>query len=109
MVGSLLYSLSYLAAGSGQADCGDGLTCSTHLPVVNAGTNELQAILQIVFGVMAAVAVLMIVIAGFRFISGAGNSQETAKARSTIIYAIAGLVVALIAEAIVTLVLDKLT
>ena len=104
----LLQAGHYVAAGSGSADCLNGQTCTTGLPVVTAGSGELQAILQIFFGVIAAIAVLMIVVAGLRFITAQGNPNETAKARGTIIYALAGLIVALIAEAIVSLVLDKL-
>jgi type IV secretion system pilin len=104
----MLPSPHYLAAATGSANCADGGTCPTDLPVVTAGSGELQQLLTIIFGVFAAVSVLMIVIAGFRFISAQGNASEIAKARSTIIYAIAGLLVSLIAEAIVGFVLGKL-
>ena len=94
-------------AVTGQASCGSNGTCNTGLPKVGAGTSELQAILSIVFGVLAAVSVLMIVISGLRFITAQGNPQDISKARSTIIYSVVGLFVALIAEAIVALVLGK--
>lgn len=103
----LLQAAHYLAA-SGSADCLEGQTCQTGLPTVTAGSGELQQLLQIFFGVIAAVAVLMIVVAGLRFITAQGNPTETGKAKGTIIYALAGLIVALIAEAVVSLVLDKL-
>ena len=104
--------LSRLAAADSavQADCslGAGSTrCDTGLLHVGAGTAQIQQILSIAFGIIAALAVMMIVIAGFRFIIGQGSAQETAKARNTIIYALAGLVVSLMAEAIVALVLGK--
>jgi hypothetical protein len=105
-----LTSLLNYSAASATADCGQGKAfCATGLPVVGAGTNELQEITAIVFGLLAAVAVLMIVIAGLRFITAQGNAQEIAKARSTIVYSIAGLIVCIIAEAIVAFVLDKVT
>ena len=80
----------------------------TNLPSPSAGNDQLQQILTIVFGVAAALAVLMIVVAGLRFVVGQGNPQEVAKARSTIIYAVAGLLIALTAEAIVSLAIGKL-
>lgn len=80
----------------------------TNLPHATAGHDQLQQILTIVFGVAAALAVLMIVIAGLRFILAQGSPQEISKARNTIIYALAGLLVAISAEAIVSLVLGKL-
>lgn len=78
------------------------------LPTVNAGSNQLNDILRIAFAVLAALAVLFIVIAGFRMIIAQGNPQEVSKAKSTIVYALAGLLVALLAEAFVAFVLGKL-
>ena len=81
--------------------------CELGLPNVAAGHDQVQQILSIAFATIAALAVVVIVIAGFRFIIAQGNPQETAKARNTIIYALVGLIVALAAEAIVALVLGK--
>ena len=91
------------------ANCVDknGNDCLTGLPVVGAGSVQLQQILTIVLGIFGAIAVLMIVIAGLKFVTSAGNPQSAAKARSTILYAIIGLVVIATAEAIVSFVLGK--
>ncbi len=86
----------------------NSLTYRTNLPHTAAGHDQLQQILTIVFGVAAALAVLMIVIAGLRFILAQGSSQEISKARNTIVYALAGLLVAISAEAIVSLTLGSL-
>ena len=77
----------------------------TNLPQVSATGNQLQYILQIVFGVLAVAAVLMIVVAGLRFVTAQGNPQEVGKAKNTIVYALIGLLVAVVAQAIVSLVL----
>jgi len=106
----LTYSVwSYVAAtGAGLCETTKTkVTCETGLPVVGAGGAQLQQILQIVFGVLAALAVLFIIIGGLRYITSQGNPQETAKARDTIIYALIGLVVAVLAQVIVLYVLDK--
>jgi len=95
-------------AATGQANCLNGDSCDTGLPVVRADSAQIGHLTAIFFGIIAAVAVLMIVLAGLRFITGQGNPQEVAKARNTILFALIGLVVALIAEAIVALVLNKL-
>jgi hypothetical protein len=103
--------VNHFAASTGTAQCGDANNvtyCSTGLPNVQASSASLGQLTQIFFGVISAVAVLMIVIAGLRFVTAQGNPQEVAKARSTIIFSLTGLVVALIAEAIVSLVLGKL-
>jgi uncharacterized membrane protein SpoIIM required for sporulation len=85
-----------------------GASCETGLPRVEANNKNFQAGLQIVFGIVAAMAVLVIIIAAIRLTSSQGNPQEATKARQAIIYAVAGLVVALGAEAFVTFVLNSL-
>lgn len=81
---------------------------TTGLPKAAADPNALQHALSITFAVIAALAVLMIVVAGLRFVTAQGNPQEVSKARNTIVYAVGGLLIALAAEAIVALVLGKL-
>ena len=78
------------------------------LPTVGAGSSQLQDILKIVFAILAALAVLFIVMGALRMVTSQGNPQEASKARSTIIYALVGLLVALLAEAIVAFVLGRL-
>lgn len=101
-------SVGQLFAASAQAQCGGGSFCSSGLPTVGASSGNLNTLLQVFFGVLAAIAVLMIVISGLRFITAQGNPQDMAKARQAIIYSVAGLTVALVAEAIVAFVLRKL-
>lgn len=52
------------------------------------------------------VAVLMIIIAGFQFVTSGGNAEQTTKARGRIFGAIIGLVVIALAWTIIRLVLD---
>jgi len=81
----------------------DNNSClSTGLPTVSASSNELQAILQVFFAILGAIAVLFVVIGGLRYTISGGNPQDMKKARETILYAVIGLVVAISAEAIVT-------
>jgi uncharacterized membrane protein len=78
------------------------------LPTTTAGSPQLQDILQIAFGILAALAVLFIVIGGLRLVTSQGNPQESGKARATVVYAVVGLIVALLAEAFVSFVLGSL-
>lgn len=94
--------------GSTDVNCLSNSLCNTSLPNVNAGTPELASILQIVFGILAALSVLFIVIGGLRFVLSEGNPESTSKARNTILYAVIGLAIALSAEALVAFVLGKL-
>ena len=71
------------------------------LPQPQANQAEIKTILGIAFGIVGALALLMITLSGLRYITSAGNPEKTAKARSGIIYALVGLAVAITAEAIV--------
>lgn len=62
----------------------------------------IQTIINIVVTIAGAVALLIIVIAGFRYMLASGDPGKTAEARKTIIYASIGLVVIAAAYSIVT-------
>ena len=83
----------------------NGASCLTNLPEVSAGQDTLTNVFSIVFGVLAAVAVLIIVVQGIRFVLSQGEAQKAADARRGVIYAVIGLVIALMAEVIVRVVL----
>ena len=98
-----------LTGSTGVANCGDGTQdCDTGIPKVQATGTQVHEVLSIVFGAFAAVAVLMLVIAGLRFVTANGDPAEINKARSTIIYALVGLVISLSAEAFVAFALGKI-
>lgn len=59
-------------------------------------------ILSVLLGVAA---VIMIIISGFKFVVSGGDSNEVSNAKKTIIYALVGLIVAVLARPIVSLVL----
>jgi hypothetical protein len=65
-------------------------------------------VLKIVFGTLGAIALIIIIIAGIKFITSQGNPEALAKARNTIIYAAVGLAVAIGAFSIVTFVIGRL-
>ncbi|HWB39300.1 MAG TPA: hypothetical protein VG604_03605 [Candidatus Saccharimonadales bacterium] len=67
----------------------------------SADSGTIQTIIQIAIQTVAGLSLLMIVISGFRYITAAGSEQKTAQAKSGIIYALVGLVVVIVAEAIV--------
>ncbi len=90
------------------SNCPQGGDCDTHLPQVNADAGAVNVALKIVFAIIGAVALIFIMLAGLKFITAQGDPQGVAKARQTIIYALIGLVIALLAEAIVTFVLGKI-
>jgi hypothetical protein len=73
------------------------------------GNVSIQPILNIVFGIAGSVSLLMVVIGGFRYIISNGDPSGTSQAKDTIIYAIVGLVIVILAYSIVNLVILKVT
>lgn len=64
--------------------------------------NQVWRILQVVFGILGGIAVIMIIFGGFMYSTSAGDAGKVKNAKNTIIYAIVGLVVAVFATAIVS-------
>ncbi len=82
----------------------------TGLPNPNAqDASILKNVLNIVLVIAGAIAVLTVVIAGFRFITSQGNPTEVSKARNAIVYAAAGLVIIIFAFSIVNFVIFRVT
>lgn len=77
------------------------------LPQPSADSGALQTILNIVFVITGSIAVLIIVIAGFKFVISAGDPGAVSKARNAIIYAVIGLIVIISATVIVNFVVLK--
>ena len=92
------------ASGSGN-DCTPAST-STSTDKINGIIKTVINVFSIVVGV---VAVIMIIIGGFRYITSGGDSSNVSGAKNTIIYAIIGLVVVALAQFIVQFVVNKVT
>lgn len=60
--------------------------------------------LKIIFGILGGIAVLIVALAGFKYVVSQGEPQATAKAKNTIIDAMIGLVICIMAFAIVSFV-----
>ena len=95
---------------NGQPAPGDNLSGCTDISSGN-NTNDLMTtlstIINVVLGVVGFVAVVMIIMGGISFITSQGDSAKVTKARNTILYGVIGLVVALLAFAIVNFVLSN--
>lgn len=68
------------------------------------GTGIFQTIVNVILFIIGAVAVIMIVVGGVRYTVSNGDSNAVQGAKNTIMYAIVGLVVAIIAYALVNFV-----
>ena len=67
----------------------------------------LQVIINVALAVLGLVAVVMIIIGGFNYMTSSGDTAKVTKARNTILYGVIGLVIALLAFAIVNFVLAE--
>ena len=57
--------------------------------------------------VVGAVSVIMIIIGGLRYVTSGGNSSNVSAAKNTILYAVVGIVIALLAYAVVNFVIGS--
>ncbi len=71
----------------------------------NTFTNVVQTIVNTLLYILAAVCVVVIIIAGITYTTSGGDSALVAKAKNTLLYAIVGLVVAILAYPIVNYVI----
>lgn len=74
-----------------------------------SNNNIVWNIVQFLFIALGAVSVVMIVVGGFQYATSQGDSGAVAKAKNTILYSVIGLVVALLATAIVTFVINSIS
>lgn len=81
-------------------------------PLPKAGANgdgsPIQTILTVFWAIAGAVCMLIITIAGLKFVLSRGEPQAIAKAKNTIIYAVLGLVISITATAIVGFVFNRI-
>lgn len=82
-------------------------SCSTKAgePTVNSVINTAVNVLSLIVGIAS---IIMVIYAGFKYVTSAGDSGNIASAKNTLIYAIVGIVVAALARPIVQFVLDRL-
>lgn len=81
------------------ANCAQGVGQPTSLP------NQIKSITNILLLAIGIISVIMIIIGGIRFAVSGGNESGVKAAKDTILYAVVGLVIALLSFAIVNYVL----
>jgi hypothetical protein len=77
------------------------------LPQAHADSGAVSNVLEIVLGIIGALALLMITVSGLRYVLSAGDPQKAKQARNGIIYSLVGLAVAISAEALVVFVVNR--
>lgn len=114
---SFIVAPAGLLAGNAYAACGHGSSAKDQVltGIGQTGsdcssdgvTNAISAAVTILSIVAGIAAVIAIIIAGFKYITSGGDSGKVANAKSTLIYALVGLVVAALAQFLVHFVLAQ--
>lgn len=71
------------------------------LPKAQASPGQIDTIVNIVFSIAGGLALLFVIIGGLRYVISRGDPQSTAQAKNTILFALVGLIVTIMAYAIV--------
>jgi len=88
----------------------NGLDSVTPTDIVSNGTTlqqYIQIVINVLLGAIGTVAIIMLIIGGFRYVLSQGDEKATKGAKDTILFAIVGIVVAILAYAIVTFVIGQ--
>lgn len=110
VVGAQSTSVTQQNVGCGielqQTDCTTAVQTSD-------GESKIVGIIKTVINVLSmivgAICIIMIVFGGFRYMTSGGESAGVSGAKNTILYAVVGLVVVLLAQAIVRFVFSRTT
>lgn len=97
---------SDIQCGINEAAGGDCSASSN--PSGDLGTT-IKKVLNIISAFAGVIAVIMIMVAGLRMVTSAGNEEGVKKAKGTIIYAVVGLVIVAVAQIIVHFVISNAT
>src|SRR5688572_572951 len=120
MVPALVLGLSFVAPVAGAASCdpnGSNLSISggANCAQGNGQASDLfgtggifQTITNILLFLIGAIAVIMLIIGGIRYVISGGDQAQVTSAKNTILYAIVGIVVAFLAFAAVSFVTGQL-
>lgn len=111
ITGGLSFALQPIA---GAVSCSGAKNClNSGVSDVNSGsstdlTGLIKKVINILLFLTGAVAVIMIIIGGIRYVTSGGEQAQITGAKNTILYAVVGLVVASMAFAVVNFVVDKI-
>ena len=70
-------------------------------------TGIFHTITNVLLFIIGAVSVIMLIIGGFRYVTSQGDSSQVTSAKNTILYAVIGLIIAILAFAVVSFVTDQ--
>lgn len=115
LVGALLFSpvkaladaTSSLCSGAGGSI--KGSSCDTPGKSLAGKSGYVSGITNTLITIAGAIAVIVIIIGGIRYITSTGDATRVKQAKDTILYGVIGLIVVIMAYAIVNFVIGHLT
>ena len=85
-----------------KSECGGGEPADDQL------MSTMNNILNVIIGIVGFITIIMIIVGGIMYATSSGDAGKAKKAKDTIVYGLIGLVVAILAFAIVNFVLGNL-
>src|SRR5947209_5410765 len=79
--------------------------CANDKTATGSANTLITDVLQILSVVIGLVAVIMIMIGGFHYVTSGGSQEKVKKAKETLLYAIIGIIIVVLAQTIVKFVL----
>ena len=110
VIGSMIYLNNPVNAIVRSDYCttgGSASVCASASPKDDLGA-IIKQITNVMFFIIGAIAVVMIIYSGIRYTTSAGNPAGVTAAKNSLIYSIVGLVVAILAYAIVNFVVTRI-
>lgn len=99
-------------SGSVSAQVSKGIDTATTSEMqgksIDGDSGLIKTVVNILLWAVGILSVIMIIFSGFRYITSSGDASKTKSARSTLIYSVVGLIVAIMAWAIVNMVINRL-
>ena len=98
--------------GSASAQVSEGINTATTSEMkgksIDGKDGLINTVVNVLLWAVGILSVIMIIFSGFRYITSAGDASKTKSAQSTLIYSVVGLIVAIMAYAIVNMVINRL-
>ena len=111
MFGASVLSTASLS-GSVSAQVSKGIDTATTSEMkgksIDGDKGLIKTVVNVLLWAVGILSVIMIIFSGFRYITSAGDASKTKSAQSTLIYSVVGLIVAIMAYAIVNMVINRL-
>lgn len=109
--GASVLSTASLSGGA-SAQVSEGINTATTSEMkgksIDGDNGLIKTVVNVLLWAVGILSVIMIIFSGLRYITSAGDASKTKSAQSTLTYSVVGLIVAIMAYAIVNMVTNRL-